>query len=78
MSSSMADWSPYDRAIAAEQRRCKRLGLVFRQPSTYWRNDRYSIGELFEIGNCNGAIATYWVSPTGKVIRKHDGGIETN
>ena len=65
----------YEKAVAAERRRCTRLGIDWRAPAGSWRKKQYSPRELFEIGNQDGAIATYWVGPRGRVTRQHDGGI---
>lgn len=68
----------WDRAVAAEWRRCKRMGFIFQQPGVGWRQDDYRAGDLVELGNCNGALATYRVGPTGRVTRMRDGGIRQN
>lgn len=65
----------WDRAAAAEWRRCKRMGFIYSQPAGDWRQDDYGVGDLVELGNCNGPIATYRIGPTGRVTRMRDGGI---
>ena len=65
----------WDRAVAAEKRWCKKLGLDFKAPDPKWRSDSYSKGELFELGHGRSSLATYLVTRTGKVSRQQDGGI---
>ena len=64
----------WDRAVAAEARRCEKLGFVFQQPNIGWRQDAYWPGDLVKLGNVRGPLATYRVGPTGRVTRMHDGG----
>ena len=65
----------WNRAVAAEHRRSKRLGFIWTQPSTSWRKDDYAKHDLVKLGNCNGVIATYQVGPTGRITRNRDGSI---
>ena len=39
----------WDRAVAAEWRRCKRQGFIFSQPGVGWRQDCYRAGDLVEL-----------------------------
>jgi hypothetical protein len=56
----------WDRAVAAEKRRCDRLGFVFRQPGLGRRQDTYGADDLVELANVNCAIATYRGGPRGR------------
>ena len=62
----------WDRAVDAEKRRCDRLGLIFNQPASSWREDDYGVGDLVKFGNLNGLIAAYRVGPTGRITRQRD------
>ena len=66
---SQADENEWDRAIAAEARRCRRMGLIFSQPACGWREDDYGVGDTVRLGNVNGVIAMYRVTPTGRIRR---------
>ena len=66
----MREADAWDKAIAAESRRCKRLDLVFQQPDATRRQESYEAGDLVELRNVNGRIATYRVGPTGRVTRQ--------
>lgn len=47
---------------------------MFDQPDGSGRHDEYSVGELVELRNVRGTIATYWNGPW-HVVRRHDGWI---
>jgi hypothetical protein len=60
------------RAVAAERRRCERMGLVFSQPGNAGREDECGPGDLVRPDNVNGPIATYRVRQTGRIARVSD------
>lgn len=62
-----------DKAVAAERRRCKRMGYIFDQPAGDLREDDYRVGDLVKLGNVRGLMATYRVGPTGRIARVQDG-----
>ncbi len=63
----------WDRAVAAEARRCRRLEFIFQQPSCDRQDgDYHAAAGLVKLGNVRGMMATYRVGPTGRIARERD------
>ena len=64
--------NPWDRAVSAEYRRCKRLGFNWQQPTRSYRNETYDRRETIKLTNVKGVIARYHLTRTGRVRRIED------
>jgi hypothetical protein len=58
----------FDRAVNAYYRRCQREGRVYNQPARHSTviDDE---GNLIQLRNCNGRLATYRIIPTEEGFR---------
>jgi hypothetical protein len=61
------------RAMSVYRAWCERSGVVFQQPSNSLTNVVARVGRLMriELRNQFGSLATYDISPTGRLMRKH-------